>query len=78
MEYETRGNWFQRWKARRRVAKIVRECGCCCYCPHCGEPLNDVAKFDYMGRLVVYTCPCTSRTVWDFDHPAPIWLQEVK
>ena len=41
--------WVQRVVRRYRVWKrerdIILTCGCVCYCPHCGDPLNDRATW---------------------------------
>lgn len=65
---------FDRFKRRWRERRILRECGCICYCSHCREPLNDqadcrtCANGDYM-----YHCKCGFVSTWDFDSaPVPL------
>ena len=60
-----------------RVEKIVKECGCCCFCPKCAEPLND-KSFVSDKELVTYKCSeCGVVSKWSFDiAPVPILISE--
>lgn len=67
--------WWRRFVDRRRSEKVLRECGCVCYCPKCKEPLNDNADVHYSAEgLVVYACRnCGQVSEWSFDiAPLPV------
>ena len=64
--------WLQRWRERRRYRRVLKACGCVCYCPQCGDILNDRADLLPSDLLVTYRCPCGQISVWDFAAPAPI------
>lgn len=61
-----------------RTRKILRKCGCICYCPRCRDPLNDQAYLlakSEDGR-VTYKCrPCGLVSEWHFGiAPVPVRL----
>jgi len=64
--------FLERLRRRRREQRILKECGCICYCPKCREPLNDQAKCAplYPGTYE-YTCGCGHVSDWNFD-AAPV------
>jgi len=67
---------------RKRVKKILKECGCCCYCPECNEPLNDKSDTKMIDKdgIYQYTCSkCGFKSVFHFGiSPAPIYLEDYK
>lgn len=72
-------NWFGILnKYQRREQKVIKTCGCICYCPSCKDILNDQADCtdtDY----VRYKCnTCGHNSVFSFDiGPCPILMKEV-
>jgi len=74
--------WFKqfvaKWKRNAREQRIIKNCNCICWCPRCGDPLNDQATMTKAGtfdNLVVYVCGvCKRESRWDFNHPVPICL----
>jgi len=74
--------WLKKLFTKTRVEKILEECGCCCYCPGCKEPLNDTSKCEAMKEygMYRYTCAaCSETSVFHFGiAPVPIWLEEEK
>lgn len=62
-------SWWRQWRARRRIDKILRQCGCVCYCPRCKEPLNDQADIHDAADdgEVNYRCKaCGFWSRWNF------------
>jgi len=56
-----------------REEYVLRRCGCVCYCPGCGDILNDKAEVHDSIDGVSYFCPCGRWSLWDFDSfPAPM------
>ncbi len=54
-------------KQKRREKRVIKSCGCICYCPHCKDILNDQADcFEWKG-LVRYYCSCKAGSTWNFD-----------
>lgn len=74
-----RSLWY-RWRAHQRLRKIVRSCGCVCYCPYGREPLNDRSEWheiDDEGQVVYICSACHRRSGWHFGiAPIPIWLHD--
>lgn len=70
---------FEKLKAFLREEKILKACGCVCYCPSCKEPLNDTSQWagDKEG-LGTFTCTaCRFNSTWHFGiAPVPICLSE--
>jgi len=81
--FGTIGAWFKEWSENRaeldRVEKIKKECGNVCFCPSCGDPLNDgeVRVVDEDG-LYEYTCgKCGEKPIFAFHiAPCPIYLKD--
>ena len=67
--------WLQRFWFARREAFVLRECGCTCLCPGCGDILNDQAFVEGVeGDEVIYRCQCGTLSRWDFRAPVPLLL----
>ncbi len=65
---------LKHWLRERRV---MRECGCICYCPNCRNILNDNAQyFDRGLNQDVYICNvCNCESLWSFNlAPVPILI----
>lgn len=60
-------------KRERREKKILKNCGCCCYC-ECRNPLNDGCCITLNESEYEYTCSdCGGKSVFNFDiAPVPI------
>lgn len=64
---------FERFRRWRRERRLLRICGCICYCPSCREPLNDQECADLGDGRYRYTCRCGSSCTFDFAiAPAPV------
>lgn len=66
------------YKRKKREKKVLYDCGCVCFCPHCGDILNDQAECvdDFEAQKVYYMCmTCEELSTWTFDAaPVPILL----
>ena len=65
-------------KRKKRVKKIMNDCGNVCYCS-CGEPLNDDSDCVSVGDAIYnYTCAkCKANNVFHFGiAPVPIKLDD--
>ena len=60
-----------------REQRVMRTCHCICWCPTCGDILNDQAEVYACPNegLVCYCCGCGCVSEWDFDHPVPILVR---
>ena len=60
-------------KRKNREKKILKNCGCCCYC-ECRNPLNDGFCLTLNKSEYEYTCSdCGGKSVFNFDiAPVPI------
>ena len=67
--------WF---KDRARKKKIIKDCGCICYCLDCKEPLNDKSDCKEIDKdgLYEYSCSgCGAKVLFHFGlAPVPIYL----
>ena len=65
----------ERYKGRKRKERLLRLCGCVCFCPNCRDILQDQADCEDTD-LVRYRCTtCGHRSVWNFDiAPCPILI----
>jgi len=55
-----------------RKKRILKKYGCVCFCPVCGEILNDGEYGRPDGVLELYTCgECGEESRWYFDAPIP-------
>lgn len=59
-----------------RKDRVIRMCGCVCYCPSCKDILNDQAECTDED-VVTYHCKCGHKSRWLFDAPVPILLKAV-
>jgi hypothetical protein len=69
--------FFNLFKTEQQIReeKILKECGCVCFCSECNEPLNDQAEcWEDDEGLVYYKCQCGHKSRWLFDVPCPILL----
>ncbi len=62
---------------KSRKDKVLEACGCVCYCPNCGDILNDQAECQDWD-LVRYKCGCGHVSEWLFDAPCPILVRGKK
>lgn len=64
---------FFKTKREKREDKVLRQCGCICYCPECKDILNDQAECTDTD-LVRYICSnCGAGSEWNFDvFPFPL------
>lgn len=62
-----------------RENKVLRTCGCICYCPQCRDILNDQAECRCTGRSsYVYECKsCGHVSHWDFGHLLPFVIPKM-
>lgn len=71
--------WLRRLFESResREERVLRLCGCVCWCPGCGDILNDRAEVHHCPNegLVCYCCECGCVSEWDFNPPAPILVR---
>ena len=73
-------NWIKKYKANKREEKVLKNCGCACYCPKCKDILNDQAKCEKIEKddnlWIYYTCnSCGNKSKWNFDIlPLPLCL----
>ena len=72
-------NWLSKWRRNRRERRILKQCGCICYCPDCGEPLQDQAiRWTCDDGMERYLCQCGAHTKWNFDAaPVPLLIGRV-
>lgn len=69
---------YKSLESLNREQKIVKECGCVCYCSNCDEPLNDTSSCITVREAVyTYTCSnCKIETTFDFGlAPVPIRVE---
>lgn len=68
---------WQKFQQRRRERRVMRKCGCICWCPGCGDILNDQAKCWDRGTGVTYICSqCNVESLWNFDiAPVPLLIR---
>ena len=64
-------------KKKKREKRVLKSCGCICYCPSCHDILNDQADCEDTDN-VYYVCDiCGEKSVWSFDiAPVPILLEK--
>jgi hypothetical protein len=72
--------WIQKMKRWNRERKVLKTCGCACYCPHCKDILNDNSKWsdlDDYGHGFYLCANCKKKSFWHFGAaPVPILLPE--
>ena len=79
MMIEILKSWREKRRNNKRYQKVLKTCGCVCRCPSCDNILNDQAQAsDLESGLVRYKCSCGVTSEWDFDFPAPIFLEIVE
>ncbi len=62
-------------RLKKREDKVLKDCGCSCKCPKCGDILNDQAECTDTD-LVRYICGCGHKSEWNFDiAPVPILMK---
>jgi len=60
---------------KKREDKVLKDCGCSCKCPKCGDILNDQAECTDTD-LVRYICECGHKSEWNFDiAPVPVLMK---
>lgn len=58
---------IRKYKHKAREKKVLKSCGCACYCPSCKDILNDQADCTDTD-LVRYKCnTCGHKSEWNFD-----------
>ena len=65
-------------KEETREDKILKSCGCVCYCIDCNEPLNDDSHCETLeDGLYEYTCvKCNIKSKFHFGiAPVPIYIK---
>jgi len=77
LEIDTVIQWLKKQLLRlifvSRRERSLREYGCVCYCPGCGDILNDQAYCQTDGVTEMMTCrECGTCSEWYFDTPVPI------
>jgi len=62
-----------------RKEKIIKDCGCICYCKKCHNPLNDGVCNNISDGVYEYICSeCNTKTTFNFDiAPVPILVDNV-
>ena len=72
--------WLKSFFIKTRKEKILEDCGCVCYCPTCGEPLNDESECQMLHAdgIYEYTCAsCGDKPRFHFGiAPVPIYWED--
>ena len=71
-------SFFDKRKKNTRIKKIIKHCGCVCYCTQCHNPLNDGVCEELTPDIYRYTCgECGHKSVFHFGiAPCPIALEK--
>lgn len=71
-------DWLHKIRFSRRKQACLDSCGCVCFCPNCGDILNDQAEVVDKGAsgVVTFKCVvCGTESDWLLDTPVPILLE---
>lgn len=64
--------FIKNWLRKRHAEKIIRKCGCVCFC-ECGDTLNDQTCIKVEDGVYLYSCRCGKETSFDFvSYPVPV------
>lgn len=64
---------IEKIKFKSREKRVLKDCGCACRCPSCGDILNDQAECKEVDESVYsYKCGCGHKSEWLFDGPVPM------